>query len=93
MMMSKTKIEYTSEMVENLSTDMLVAILNSCTDEIENLHKYQDLVEQLEADMQSGDIKLVAPVFSDGEFSEFIVVRTDAVHYSSKLIYILDRRK
>lgn len=91
--MSKTKIEYTPEMVENLSTDMLASILNSCMDEIELLHKYQDLVEQLEEDMKSGDIKLMAPVFSDGEFSEFIVVRTSAVHYSSKLIYILDGRK
>jgi hypothetical protein len=93
MMMSKTKIEYTPEMVEKCSSHMLTEILNSHVDEIEILKKYRDLVEQLEADMQSGNIRLIAPVLSDGEFSEFIVVRTSAVHYSSKLIYILDGRK
>jgi hypothetical protein len=91
--MSEIKPEYTASLVEKCSFEMLAEILNSYVDEIEILKKYRRLVEALETDMKSGDIQLVAPVWSDGEFSEFLVVRKDAVHYSSKLIYVLDGRK
>ena len=84
---------YTSDMVAVISSTMLAELMNSYVDELEILKRYRDLVERMEEDMKSGDVRLIAPVLADGEFSEFLVVRKDAVHYSSKLLYVLDSRR
>jgi len=91
--MNKSKPVYTEDFVRGCTSEMLSATLNIYVEELEILRKYRDLLLGVEEEMKSGKIRLIAPVLADGKFSEFLVVRMDAVHYSSKLLYVLDSRK
>lgn len=88
--MSEKEPNYTAEMVEKSNSELLASLINSYVEEVEKLKKYERLFNLLENAMKEDAVRLIAPVLADGEFSEFMVLSKDAIHYSSKLVYALE---